>query len=89
MLRGFTLALVCAPFALSFGLMAMNSKNYEPWVVAFFAYGVLAGLIVNSYASFEGENKSLKKGAGLLALSWAVALAVTAGYLIFTHQQLM
>jgi peptidoglycan/LPS O-acetylase OafA/YrhL len=86
MLRGLTLVVVCAPFALSLGFMAMNSENHGPWTVAFFSYVMLAGLIASSYAFLDGENRSLKKGVGLLALIWGVVLVVTVGYLSINHQ---
>jgi hypothetical protein len=84
MLRGYALVLVCVPFALFIGLLAMNSKNSGPWTVAFFSYGALAGIIASTHEVL-GES-SFKKGAGLIVLSWVLVLAATVMYLLMDHQ---
>ena len=86
--RKFAVWAVFAAFGFSILFMAAKTQNQLPWVIAFFSYGVLGGSIVSYYMSYAGEERSLMGGVARLVLSWALVVAITVGYLIFTHQPL-
>lgn len=79
---GFVYVLLSIPI----GYVMVNSVNQTPWLVAFFAYGALGGLVGSRYIFFGWEQISAAKMLGWLVLNVAVVLMITVGYLVITRQ---
>ncbi len=78
--------LVFAALEVPFAYMMVHSKNQWPWMVAFFAWVVLAGLITANWSALfsnGARERTFTKGLVLLVSSWVVVLAATVGYLMF------
>jgi hypothetical protein len=84
--RLFGYGVVFVALGLLLGRMMITSENYMPWLIAFFSYVVLGGIIGNWYVTFGGGKVSFKKALVWLALNGIVALMIALGYMMITHQ---